>query len=163
LWEASSVTSTDLVCGLIIVVGLFGIVVPVIPGTVLVLGGILIWASEAGTTTSWTVFAVAAAILVAGEIVKYVLPGRRLKAAVPTSTLIVGGLGAIIGFFVIPVVGVLVGFPVGVYAAERVRLGASGAWPSTKEALRAVGVSILIELVAGVLATGVWVVGLVAS
>jgi hypothetical protein len=64
---------------------------------------------------------------------------------------------------VIPVVGVLVGFPVGVYAAERVRLGPAGAWPSTKEALRAVGVSILIELVAGVLATGVWVVGLVAS
>lgn len=156
-------TSTDLVCGLIIVVGLFGIVVPVLPGTVLVLGGILIWASEAGTATGWTVFAVAAVILVVGEIVKYAVPGRRLKAAVPTTTLLVGGAGAVVGFFVIPVVGVLVGFPLGVYVAERIRLGSSGAWPSTKQALRAVGTSVLIELVAAVVATGVWVVGLAAS
>lgn len=156
-------TGTDLVCALLVVVGLFGVVVPVIPGTVLVLAGILIWASEAATTASWTVFAVAAAILVAGAVVKYAVPGRRLKASVPTSTLLVGGLGAVVGFFVIPVVGALAGFPLGVYLAERARLGPAGAWPSTKAALRAMGASILIELTAAVLATLVWVVGLVAT
>jgi uncharacterized protein len=54
---------------------------------------------------------------------------------------------------------VLVGFPVGIYVAERVRVGADGAWPSTRAALKAVGASILIELAAAVLATGVWVAG----
>ena len=45
---------TVVICGLLVVVGLFGIVVPVLPGTLLVLLGFLVWASEAGTTESWT-------------------------------------------------------------------------------------------------------------
>ena len=154
---------TVVICVLLVVVGLFGIVVPVLPGTLLVLLGFLVWASETGTTESWTVFALAAAVLVVGTVVKYAVPGRRLKAAVPTTTLVVGGLVAIVGFFVIPVVGMLVGFPIGIYAAERVRVGSAGAWPSTKAALRALAHSILIELVAALLATAVWITGVVIS
>ena len=70
---------------------------------------------------------------------------------------------AIVGFFVIPVIGMFIGFVVGVYAAERARVGAAGAWPSTKAALRAVGVSILVELVAAFLAVATWVVGVVLT
>jgi uncharacterized protein len=154
-------SGTVVVCGLLIVVGLFGIVVPVLPGTILVALGIGIWAGEDGSGAAWVVFALAAGCLLAGAVVKYAVPGRRLKAAVPTSTLLAGGLGAVVGFFVIPVVGVLVGFPVGVYAAEWLRVGAAGAWPSTRAALQAVAVSILIELAAATVAAGVWVVGLV--
>jgi uncharacterized protein YqgC (DUF456 family) len=156
-------TGTTIICGLLVVVGLFGILVPVLPGTVLVLLGFLVWASEKGTAEAWTVFALAALILAAGTVVKYAVPGRRLKASVPTSTLVVGGLLAVVGFFVIPVVGMLVGFPIGVYAAERVRVGGAGAWPSTKAALRALAHSILIELVAALLATAVWIVGVAIS
>jgi uncharacterized protein YqgC (DUF456 family) len=152
-------TGADLVCGLLVVAGLFGIVVPVLPGTVLVLLGILVWASVDGSAGAWTVFAVATACLVVGAVVKYAVPGRRLRAAVPTGTLVAGGAGAVAGFFVIPVVGALVGFAVGVYLAERARVGAAAAWPSTREALRAVGVSILIELAAALVATGVWIAG----
>jgi hypothetical protein len=76
--------------------------------------------------------------------------------------MVVGAAGAIVGFFVIPVVGALVGFPIGVYVAEHRRLGAGEAWPSTKAALKAVGASILIEFVAGLLAAAVFVVGVVA-
>jgi uncharacterized protein len=153
-------TGTAIVCGLLVVVGLFGIVVPVLPGTLLVALGIFIWASERGTAESWSTFAVAAAFLLVGAVVKYVVPGRRLKGAVPLSTLVVGGVGAVAGFFLVPVVGALVGFPLGIYVAERVRVGADGAWPSTKSALHAIGVSILIELVAALAATAVWLSGL---
>jgi uncharacterized protein YqgC (DUF456 family) len=156
-------TGTDLVCGVLVLVGLFGIVVPLLPGTVLVLAGILLWAAVDGSAGAWTVFALATACLVVGTVVKYAVPGRRLRAAVPTSTLLAGGGGAVVGFFVIPVVGALVGFPIGVYLAERARVGAAGAWPSTREALRAVGVSILIELGAAVAATVVWVAGAVVT
>ena len=152
-------SGTVVVCGLLVVVGLFGIVVPVLPGTVLVALGIGVWAYDVGSAGAWVTFAIALAVLVAGAVVKYAVPGRRLKAAVPLRTLVVGGLCAVVGFFVIPVVGVLVGFPIGVYVAERVRVGAEGAWPSTKAALKAVGVSILIELAAAVVATAVWVSG----
>ena len=153
-------TGTVFVCGLLVVVGLFGIVVPVLPGTLLVALGIFVWASERGTAESWSTFGVAAVFLVVGAVVKYVVPGRRLKAAVPFTTLLVGGLGAVAGFFVVPVVGALAGFPLGIYLAERVRVGADGAWPSTKAALHAIGISILIELVAALAATSVWLGGL---
>ncbi len=59
-------------------------------------------------------------------------------------------------------VGLFIGFVVGVYAAERRRVGPD-AWPSTKHALKAVGLSILIELVAAVAATVVWIGGVVAT
>jgi uncharacterized protein YqgC (DUF456 family) len=152
-------SGTVVVCGLLVVVGLFGIVVPVLPGTLLVALGIGLWAYDIGSAGAWVTFAVALLLLVVGAVVKYAVPGRRLKATVPTRTLVVGGLGAVVGFFVIPVVGALVGFPIGIYLAERIRVGAAGAWPSTKAALRAVGVSILIELAAAVAATVVWVTG----
>jgi uncharacterized protein len=156
-------TGTVFVCGLLVVVGLFGIVVPVLPGTLLVALGIFIWASERGTAESWSTFGVAAVFLLVGAVVKYVVPGRRLKAAVPFQTLVVGGLGAVVGFFVVPVVGALAGFPLGIYLAERVRVGSAGAWPSTKAALHAVGISILFELVAALAATAVWLTGLAVA
>lgn len=47
------------------------------------------------------------------------------------------------------------------YAAEWRRLGAERAWPATRTALSAVGLSILIELLAALLATVTWTVGVV--
>lgn len=155
---------TELLVGIAIAVGLIGIVVPILPGSVLILAAVLVWALETETSTGWTVFAVAAAFLVVGAVVKYVVPGRQLKdAGIPVSTQWTGVALAVPGFFVIPVVGLFVGFVAGVYLAERRRLGASAAWPSTRSALRAVGVSILIELTAAVLAAGAWAVGVAVT
>jgi hypothetical protein len=161
---AVPVSATELLVAVLIAVGIAGIIVPVLPGTLLVLAAILVWALEVGTSTGWLVFAVCAALLVGGSVVKYLVPGRRLKASgVPHRTLLVGAVLAFVGFFVIPLVGMFVGFVLGVYVAERARVGAAGAWPSTVGALRAVGVSILIELVAAFLAALAWVVGVVAT
>ncbi|KRE99632.1 hypothetical protein ASG88_13515 [Nocardioides sp. Soil777] len=157
-------TLTEVVIAILIAVGIAGIVVPVLPGTILVLGAILVWATEVGTSTAWIVFAVAATFLVIGAVVKYALPGRRLKeAGVPRSTLLFGGALAFVGFFVVPVVGLFVGFVLGVYAAERRRLGATAAWPATTHALKAVGISILVEALAAVLAALTWIVGILVT
>jgi len=65
---------------------------------------------------------------------------------------------------VIPVLGLFVGFVAGVYLAERVRLADHArAWPSTVAALKAVGASMLIELLSGLLIAATWVVGLVLT
>jgi uncharacterized protein YqgC (DUF456 family) len=152
--------ATDLLVGAAVLVGLAGIVVPVLPGSVLILAAVLVWALEAASSTGWVVFSVVAAVLVVGAVVKYAVPGRRLKAdGVPTSTLVLGGLLGVLGFFVIPVIGLLVGFVLGVYLAEVRRVGRDRAWPSTRSALRAVGVSVLIELAAGLVAALAWLVG----
>jgi uncharacterized protein len=158
------VSLTEFVVGLVIAVGLVGIVVPILPGSVLILLAVLVWAVELGTGTGWAVFALATVFLVAGTIVKYAVPGRQLKdAGIPASTQWTGVALAVPGFFVIPVVGLFVGFVAGVYLAERRRLGPGAAWPSTRSALRAVGVSLLIELAAGVLAAATWVAGVVIT
>lgn len=154
----------EVLVALAIAVGLVGILVPVLPGSILVLGALLAWAWNIGGGTAWAVFAVAAVILVAGGVVKYLVPNRRLKeAGVPASTQWIGAGVGIVGFFVVPVIGLFIGFVLGVYLAEYRRLGGSAAWPSTKHALRAVGLSILIELAAGVAATFVWIAGVIVT
>ena len=157
-------SATEVLVALAIAVGIAGIIVPVLPGTLLVLGAILVWSVQVGTSTGWAVFTVATLLLVGGTVVKYLVPGRRLKASgVPNRTLLVGALLAFVGFFVIPVIGMFIGFVLGVYLAERTRVGGGQAWPSTVAALKAVGVSILIELVAAFLAAVTWVVGVMAT
>lgn len=156
-------TPIELVVGLAILVGVVGIVVPVLPGSLLILAAVLVWTLDAGTHAAWLVFALVTAFLVAGAVVKYVVPGRSLRTSgVPNRTLLLGAVLGVVGFFVVPVFGLVIGFVAGVYAAERLRLGADRAWPSTRAALRAVGVSILIELTAGLLAAVAWLAGAVA-
>ncbi|MFC6153212.1 DUF456 domain-containing protein [Nocardioides yefusunii] len=148
------------VVALVIAVGLVGIVVPVLPGVLLVWGALLVWAVSIGTSTSWIVFSLCSVLLAAGAVVKFTVPGRRLKnSGVPNSTLFVGGALGVVGFFVVPVVGLFLGFVLGVYLAEHRRLGAAQAWPSSVGALKAVGLSMLIELLSAVAATVVWIVG----
>jgi uncharacterized protein YqgC (DUF456 family) len=158
------VSPAEVLVALVIAVGLVGILVPILPGSVLVAGAILVWAWTTGGTTSWTVFAVAAVFIVAGTVVKYVLPGRRLQVAgIPASTQWFGVLLGVVGFFVVPVVGLLLGFVLGIYLAELRRVGSAQAWPSTVHSLKAVGLSIVIELVAAVLATLAWAAGVVLT
>lgn len=147
-----------------IVVGIAGVVIPALPGSLLVGGAILVWAIATGGVTAWVVFAVAVAILLGGMAVKYAVPGKRMKAeGIPNRTLLLGGVGAVAGFFAIPVVGTPIGFVAGIYLAELQRLGSERAWPSTRSALRAVGVSLLIELTACTLAAGAWATGVVLT
>jgi uncharacterized protein len=144
--------------GLAIAIGLVGVVVAALPGLILVWGAVLVWALVEETTVAWVVLLVATALLILGQIGKYLVPGRRLReAGVPRRSLVLGGFLSIAGFFLIPVVGFIIGFVVGVYLSERQRLGShEQAWPSTRKALSAAGLSILIELACGLLIAGTW-------
>ncbi|WP_432478632.1 DUF456 domain-containing protein [Nocardioides sp. GXQ0305] len=157
-------SALEVVVALAIAVGVVGVVVPLLPGTLLVGAALVVWALETGGRTAWTVVVVALALLVTGALLKYLVPGRRLTASgVPARTLWVGGALGVVGFFVVPVVGLVLGFVLGVYVAERARVGGREAGASTMAALRAVGLSILIEVVAGLLAASVWVAGVVLT
>jgi uncharacterized protein len=152
------------IVALAIAVGIAGVVVPVVPGALLVWAAITVWALAIGSTTAFVALAVATALIGGAQVVKLLVPGRRLlNAGVPRRSLFAGMALATVGFFVIPVVGFFLGFPLGVYLAERRRLGRHAcARHSTEQALRAVGLSILIELSATALAAGVWVLAVVS-
>jgi uncharacterized protein YqgC (DUF456 family) len=157
-------TGVEALVALAIAVGLVGVIVPVLPGSLLVLGAILVWAWDVGTAEAWTVFAVSTTFIAAGGIMKYALPGRHLRTnGIPASTLALGAVLGVVGFFVVPVVGLLVGFVLGIYLAELRRVGVAQAWPATVHALKAVGLSMLIELVASLLAAMTWAVGVVLT
>lgn len=144
--------------GICIAVGLIGIVVPILPGTILILGAIGVWAWMVGTATAWSVFAAAAVVLAVTGVIKYLWPGKRMReAGVPTWSIVVGVLFGIVGFFVIPVLGLFIGFVLGVFLVELGRLnGASRAWDSTWHAVKAVALSTLLELFGALVAAGLW-------
>ncbi|MGI8699278.1 MAG: DUF456 domain-containing protein [Mycobacteriales bacterium] len=154
-----------LLVALVMAVGVIGVLVPLLPGLLLVAGAALVWALAEQDSYAWVVFGVILAVLAVGTVAKYVLPARSLAAAgAPRSTLVVGALAAVVGFFVIPVIGLPVGGVLGVYAAELRRLGRnSAAWRSTRTTLRAVGFGVLIELAAGLVAVAIWALAVVVG
>lgn len=159
-------TALSLLVGLAIAVGLVGVVVPVLPGALLAWAAILVWALSVGTATGWAVFVVATVAIGAAQIVKVLVPGRRLReAGVPRESILLGVALAVVGFFLVPFVGLFLGFPLGVYLQERRRLGGEHdpAWRSTQHALRAIGLSIAIELAATLVATVAWLAAVVVA
>ncbi len=150
---------------LIIIIGIVGIVVPVIPGLFVVLCGVLLWAWETGTTTSWIVFGVVTLLFAAGLAGQYLLPGKRLKAeGVSTSGLVFAAICGLVGMFVVPIVGFFLGFVLGLFLlAYLPRREGALAWRRTKAALRAILTSIGIELIAAVLMALTWVIGVIAT
>lgn len=140
----------DILAGIAVLVGLVGIVVVLLPGLTLQVIAVAVWAFEKSTTTGWIVLGLVVGLALSASVSKYLYPGRRLKeAGVPGWLLLVAVVVAIVGLFVIPVVGAPIGFVLTIYVFERVRKGKERAWPSTKSALKAVLQSIGIELAGG--------------
>ena len=162
---SDSGTTVTLIAGVAMLAGVLGVVIPVLPGLLLCWLAVVLWTvlgdADGGR---WVVFALATVVAIAGTVVKYLWPGKRLKGTgVPTTSLLAAGVLGIIGFFVVPVVGLVLGFILGLWVAERLRLGPGQAWPSTKSALGAVGLSLLVEFTAALGIAVIWVFGLLAT
>jgi len=153
----------ELLVLLVMAAGLVGIVVPVLPGLLLIWGAGIFWAWADGGEARWAVAALLTLLLVGGSVAKYTLPARSASGAgAPRRTLVLGALGAVAGFFVIPVAGLLVGGVAAVFLAEWQRLGEPApAWRSTRAVLVGVGIGLLVELAAGVLMIWLWVIAAV--
>lgn len=147
-----------------IAVGLAGIVIPLLPGSLLVFAAILVWALFEQSTVAWVALGIVTVILGAALLVKYLWPTRRMqRAGVRTWTLVAGAILGIVGFFVIPVVGLVLGFVLGVYLAEYAqRRDHRRAWASTVHAIKGVVLSVGVELAGALLATVVWVIAVLA-
>lgn len=154
--------ATTLLVAALMILGVVGIVVPALPGLAIIWASTALWAWDRGLPGAWWIFAIATIWYAAGLVLQYLIPGKRMKSAgVRTSTLVLAVLCAIVGFFVIPVIGSIVGFVGGIFAVEFARARAMDqAWTSTKHALTAVGVSMGIELAAAFLIITTWVAGL---
>jgi uncharacterized protein len=159
-------TGAELAVLLVMLVGVVGVLVPFLPGLVLVWAAGIAWVWFDGHGPAHLfVGVVLTGLLAVGIVAKYVLPARSASGAgAPKSTLLVGAAGAVVGFFVIPVVGLVVGGVAAVYLAELARLQDLGlAWRSTWAVLRGIGIGMLVELTAALLMVGVWTLAVLVT
>ena len=149
---------------LLMLVGMVGVLIPVLPGLAGVwLVGVITLLWQDLDTFGWAVSAWLTLLLVLGTLATVWFPARRgREAGAPSSTFAAAIFGAVVGFFVLPVLGFLIGALTGLLLAERARLGEwQRARASTLEVLRAYGVGVLVELVLGVVMVGSWLVAVI--
>ena len=139
------------------VVGVVGIIVPVLPGSVTILVGLLVWAIWGGSAWSWAALVLGGIPLVAGMISGWVLTKRSLdKRQIPAWPIWVGVGAGIVGMFVLPALGLPIGFVIGLVAAEFIRLKDwRQALDTSWSAVKTLGLGMLIELSCAMLAIGV--------
>ncbi|NUO40435.1 MAG: DUF456 domain-containing protein [Streptomyces sp.] len=135
-----------------------GVLVPGVPGSWLVWAAVLWWALKDPRPLAWGVLVGATVVLFLSQVVRWALPPRRLRTSGATPRMAVyAGVGALLGFVLVPVVGAIPGFMGGVYLYERLRLGRHAeARAALRTVMRQGGSSVLAELFTCLLIAGAW-------
>ena len=146
---------------LLLIVGVMGTIIPILPGSLLTIGTLLVWAWVLGSTASWTAALIGVALAVVGMSASAILTGRKMRRErIPRGPIIVGIVAGVVGMFIVPVVGLFLGFALGLLLAEYARRkDLASAWRSSVEAMKSMGFGMLIECACASLATFAFVVG----
>ncbi len=160
MFDSATHIGVTVLCGLIVAAGIVGVIIPAIPGLLLSWLGVLLWTLIGGAgPVKWVFLAIATMVALVGAGIKYALPGRNMKASGVRTLSIMAGAGlGLIGFFVLPVIGLPIGFVLGVLLAELAHHhDRELAWQSTVAALKAVGLAVMIEVATAFVVAVVWV------
>jgi uncharacterized protein YqgC (DUF456 family) len=149
--------------GLLLVVAALGTILPVMPGSPVALVTLIAWGWVLGSAASWIAAGIGALLVLIGFFASALLTGRRLKKErIPGRSTLLAMVGGIVGMFVIPVAGLFIGFALGLFAGEYARRGDSrAALRSSGEALKAMGLGMLVEFAMVSLASSVWMIGVI--
>lgn len=153
----------SVIAGLLLVVAVAGTVYPVLPGSLLTILTLLGWAWMLGGPAAWTCAGVGIAVAAVGWSASAVLTGRSLKhQQIPRGTILVAVAAGIAGMFLIPVVGLFVGFGVGLLLAEYARRrDLASALRASAATLKSTGIGILVEFGCAALAGSIWTIGVI--
>lgn len=138
-----------------------GIIFPIVPGSPVAIFTMLIWAWLLGSTASWITGSIAAALALIGWSASLILTGRTMRREqIPNTPVIIAILAALVGLFVIPFFGLFIGFVLGLFGAEYFRRrDPIAAGKAAFQALKAMGLGMLIEIGCIIVAIGVFGVG----
>lgn len=147
------------------VVGVVGVVVPVLPGSIAVASGLLVWALFGGSPYGWFVLVAGAALVAVGATAQYLITGRTLKRReIPSRSVVVGLIAGVVGLFVIPFLGLPIGFVAGLLLMEYARVRElRQALATSWVALTSVGLGMLVELGCALAASAVLLVGVLTT
>lgn len=146
---------------LAMLVGLVGTLVPILPGIALMWFAAVAYGFAVGfDALAVVVLLIVTVLTVVAVVLGIVVPKRAATASgASTRSQLVAAVGAIIGFFVIPIVGLLVGAVVGLGIAEYVD---KRDWPvaraSTIAVAKGFGISTLLQFATAFLILLVWTV-----
>lgn len=148
-----------IVIAVVMVIGLAGVAIPVLPGLALVWAAALVYGFAVGF--GWQgigVMVLLSTLLVASVVKGVIVPKRAVERVGGSGWSQLGGLvGALIGLFTLPVIGVPVGALIGVMAVEYVNTQSlPDAWVATKGVAKGFGINALIDLGIGVAMIGAW-------
>jgi len=141
--------------------GLFGLVIPVVPGLVIIWVAALGYGIAAGFgTLGWIMFAIISLLMVAGSVIDNVLMGTQARQSgaswVSIAAALVFGLA---GNFVLPVIGGLIAALLALFVAEWIRR------KNWRESLKSVGGmawgcgwAFVIRFIMGVVMIGLWMI-----
>ena len=142
-------------------VGLAGTLLPILPGLLLMWVAAVAYGLGSGLDGLAFGFLIAVSVIVLLALWLGVrLPQKgAARAGVGTGVQLLALAAAVVGFFVIPVVGAAVGFVLAIFGVQLSRTGtASEAWAATRSALFGLMQAAAAQFGAGLLVVAVWVV-----
>jgi len=148
-----------LIAGVVMVVGVAGVIVPGLPGLLLVVAAGVGYGFAVGfSPLGWVVIGVLGVLLAISIALGVMIPQREAaRAGTAGISQWAALLGAIIGFFVIPVFGLIAGAIIGALVAEyQVKGNWDEAWTATLGLVKGLGISMLVDLVIGVVMIAAW-------
>lgn len=154
------------VLAVVMAVGAVGTVVPLLPGLGLIwLAGLVYGIDQGFDAVGAAAFTVMTVLGVAATVAGYVVPQRRASVAgAPRSSVLLGVAGAVVGFFVVPIVGLPLGGVLGIYAGEHLRTrDPAAAWRATRATIVGFGVAALVQFLTALVMIATWVAWVVAT
>jgi uncharacterized protein YqgC (DUF456 family) len=146
---------------LIMAVGLFGMILPIYPGVVIIWAAALLHGLLTGfiTLEIW-VLVIITLLMVAGTLVDNFLMGGKARQAGASWISIAGALlGAVIGTFALPPLGGIIAAPVLLFVLEYARIRDSEkAWQITKGLLTGWGMSFGARFLIGLAMVAIWAI-----
>ena len=158
VWLSASIYWVTLV---IMVLGLFGLIVPIFPGlTVIWLAALGYGVVTGFTTLGWVIFVVVTLLFAGGALIDNVLMGARAhKEGASWSTLILGMLAGIVGTIVFPPFGGFIAAPLLILLLEYRRQGDfSKALVSLRGLAVGWGSAFVVRFFIGVAMIGLWLI-----
>jgi uncharacterized protein len=109
---------------LVMLVGLFGLIIPILPGLLIIWLAALAYGIFGGFETSgWIMFAIICVLMIVGELAEHVLMGALAhKGGAPWWVLLITLAAAIVGNLVVPILGGILTGLLALFGIEWIRL-----------------------------------------
>jgi len=157
-WLSASILTITL---LVMLVGLFGLIVPIFPGITVIWLAALGYGLVTGfSTLGWVLFAVLTVLMIVGVTIDNVLMNAKAhKEGAAWTSLILGMVGGLLGTILFPPIGGILAAPLVVLLLEYLRQhDFNKALLTVRGLLIGWGASFVVRFLIGLAMIGVWVV-----